>query len=423
MKSKRYSWSYLPLSLAARRLGGGTPSRKEASFWGSPGIPWFTVADLLDDNAICRLSTAREEITEEGLAQSAAKLIPRGAVVVSARVVVGKVGIAESPLATNQDFVSLIPVPLLASRFLAYFILRSKDVLRQRQKGLTIKGIDIDTLNCLNVPVPTITEQRCIIEVLDRADQLRKLRSEADAKAERILPALFLEFFGNPVVNPRGWDVVSLGQIGALERGVSRHRPRNDPFLLGGPYPLIQTSEVANCGGRIYSYTQTYSELGLQQSKLWPAGTLCITIAANIAQTGILEFDACFPDSVVGFLPYEAGTTEFVQAWLGFLQPAIEARAPGFAQKNINLALLRELPVILPPRNLRERFSEQARALQAQRRQRNRAAKLLSDLFTALLRRAFTGDLTASWREAHMNELLQEMEQQAKALASLEAGR
>jgi type I restriction enzyme S subunit len=278
-------------------------------------------------------------------------------------------------------------------------------------------------LEQLCVVLPPLSEQRRIVEIIDQADRLRELRAEADTQAERILPALFLELFGDPIGNPKGWTQVPLGQIGTLERGVSRHRPRNDPSLLGGPYPLIQTGEVTNCDGRIASYSQTYSELGLQQSRIWPPGTLCITIAANIAKTGILEFDACFPDSVVGFSPHDAGTTEFVQAWLSFLQPAIEAKAPGFAQKNINLGILRDLPVIFPPRDLRESFSTQARTLQRLCYQGSRAAEVLNNLFSLLLRRAFTGELTATWREAHMKELLQEMELQAKVLANLEAGR
>src|SRR5690606_38147340 len=101
------------------------------------------------------------------------------------------------------------------------------------------------------------------------------------------------------------WEHVPLCELGNLDRGVSKHRPRNEPALLGGPYPLVQTGDVANSEGYIQNHLSTYTELGLKQSKLWPAGTLCITIAANIANTGILTYDACFPDSVVGFVPNE----------------------------------------------------------------------------------------------------------------------
>lgn len=93
--------------------------------------------------------------------------------------------------------------------------------------------------------------------------------------------------------------------MGELAREKSKNRPRNAPELLNGPYPLIQTGDIANAGIYLKEYTQTYSELGLKQSKMWKKGTLCITIAANIAKTSILTFDACFPDSVVAFIPSE----------------------------------------------------------------------------------------------------------------------
>ena len=127
---------------------------------------------------------------------------------------------------------------------------------------------------------------------------------------EDFLRSAFLEMFGDPVTNPKGWPLIKFSEIGELDRGKSQHRPRNAPELLGGPYPLIQTGDVANSGGYIRSYKSTYSEIGLKQSRMWPKGTLCITIAANIAKTGILTFDACFPDSVVGFSPNKKTNTE-----------------------------------------------------------------------------------------------------------------
>jgi type I restriction enzyme, S subunit len=88
---------------------------------------------------------------------------------------------------------------------------------------------------------------------------------------------------------PAGWTWASLDQIGELNRGKSTHRPRNDARLYGGSYPFIQTGDIRRSNGTIREHTQTYSEFGLKQSRLWPAGTLCITIAANIAETGILS--------------------------------------------------------------------------------------------------------------------------------------
>ncbi len=154
--------------------------------------------------------------------------------------------------------------------------------------------------------------------------------------------------FGDPVTNSKKLPTKKLSELGELNRGVSKSRPRNKPELLGGPYPLVQTGEVTAAELYITSYENTYSEAGLAQSKMWPKGTLCITIAANIAQTAILGFDACFPDSVVGFLAGDNVKQIFIHYWFGFFQKILEEQAPQVAQKNINLKTLSELDVMVP---------------------------------------------------------------------------
>ena len=167
----------------------------------------------------------------------------------------------------------------------------------------------------------------------------------------------FIELFGDPVYNSSGLPTKKLRELGSLDRGRSQHRPRNDPKLLNGPYPLIQTGEVASAGLIITEYKNTYSELGLQQSRMWKAGTLCITIAANIAQTAILSFDACFPDSVVGFVPSDEVSAIYMHYWFGFFQKILEEQAPQVAQKNINLKILSDLDVMVPTKEHQEQFA------------------------------------------------------------------
>jgi type I restriction enzyme S subunit len=149
---------------------------------------------------------------------------------------------------------------------------------------------------------------------------------------------------------PAGWVWASLPQIGELNRGKSKHRPRDDARLFGGSYPFIQTGEVRKSEGTIREFHQTYSDFGLQQSRLWPAGTLCITIAANIAETGILTFAACFPDSVVGFLNENyPETTRYIEFFVRTAKENLERFAPATAQKNINLDVLKNVAVPFPP--------------------------------------------------------------------------
>jgi restriction endonuclease S subunit len=148
--------------------------------------------------------------------------------------------------------------------------------------------------------------------------------------------------FVAPYDIPDGWTWLLLPQIGEIDRGRSRHRPRNDPRLFGGRYPFIQTGEVRAANRFLASFTETYSDFGLSQSRLWPKGTVCITIAANIAETAILAIDACFPDSIVGFTADNERTMpSYVEFFLRTARDELTAFAPATAQKNINLGRLK----------------------------------------------------------------------------------
>jgi type I restriction enzyme, S subunit len=245
----------------------------------------------------------------------------------------------------------------------------------------------------IKIPLPPLPEQRRIAAILDQAETLRTQRRTALALLDTLTQSIFLDMFGDPVTNPKTWPLVRLAEMGSLDRGVSKHRPRNAPELLNGPYPLVQTGEVSNCDGYIRAYKNSYSEIGLRQSKMWPAGTLLITIAANIAKTGILTFEACFPDSVVGFRAADPATVEFVRVWLSFLQKALEDAAPESAQKNINLAILRDLRIPAPSLALQQSFATRIQAIEALKSTHRTALAQLDALFASLQHRAFSGTL------------------------------
>ena len=200
------------------------------------------------------------------------------------------------------------------------------------------------------------SKQILICEKLDKLYEIIKLRRQELQLLDELIKARFVEMFGDPVSNSYALPEATLPELGEFGRGVSKHRPRNDPKLLGGKYPLIQTGDVANARLYVTSYNSTYSKLGLEQSKMWDKGTLCITIAANIAKTAILGFDACFPDSVVGFNANEKTSNIFIHYWFSFFQAILEAQAPESAQKNINLKILSELKVIVPEKEKQDAF-------------------------------------------------------------------
>lgn len=152
----------------------------------------------------------------------------------------------------------------------------------------------------------------------------------------------------------------TLDQLGSVSRGRSRHRPRDAEFLYGGPYPFVQTGDVRRAGLHLRDFEQTYSEAGLAQSKLWPVGTLCITIAANIAETSILDMEACFPDSVIGFIPDQAkADTRFVKYLFdAVLKMRFQSFTQGAAQDNLSQAKLLSIKFPVPELVIQNEIAE-----------------------------------------------------------------
>lgn len=154
----------------------------------------------------------------------------------------------------------------------------------------------------------------------------------------------------------KDWNENKLSDLGVFSRGKSKHRPRNDERLFaGGKYPFIQTGDIKEANLYIKNHTQEYGEFGLKQSKLWNKGTLCITIAANIAETAILSYPACFPDSVVGFNAYESQSSEIFMYYIfEYIKASIQNAASGSIQDNINIDYLTTLNFKIPEKNYQD---------------------------------------------------------------------
>ena len=381
------SWEKVKLGQIVKMVTGKTPPTNNLEYFEGEYL-WVNPPDFKRKI----ISESKRTVSRKAIDEKKCTLLPIGTVLLSCIGDIGKIGIIKTIGTSNQQITGLIPNEKVYSDYLYYFLLHNKHKLESLANKAVVSILNNERLKELEVLLPPLETQKRIANILDAADALRKKDQELLKKYDELAQAIFIEMFGDPVKNEKGWDVLKFEKLGSLDRGISKHRPRNAPELLGGDYPLIQTGDVANSKGLITNFRSTYSELGLRQSKLWPKGTLCITIAANIAKTGILQIDACFPDSIVGFIPNPKLTNSiFIQFWIGFLQKILEDNAPECAQKNINLEILRGLDVICPPVELQNDFSE-------------RISQLISTkdvnpiigsekLFNSLIQKAFKGEL------------------------------
>lgn len=198
--------------------GGGTPDRSNPSFWGGD-VPWVTVKDFKS----LEITGATEHITTAGLEGSASNLIAAGTIIVPTRMALGKAAINTKPVAINQDLKALrIVDPTVVDRDYLFRLLLSKSsYLESQGKGATVKGITLDVLRELDVPLPPKKEQQRIATILEKADSLRRKRQEAIRLADELMRAVFMDMFG-------GLDTASCPQV-ELAEVVTLDAPMVDP--------------------------------------------------------------------------------------------------------------------------------------------------------------------------------------------------
>lgn len=186
------------------------------------------------------------------------------------------------------------------------------------------------------------------------------------------------------------WSYKKLNELGFVGRGRSRHRPRNEPSLYGGPYPFFQTGAVKAAELYLSSYSQTYSEKGLAQSKLWEPGTLCITIAANIAETAILKIRGCFPDSIVGFVAGpERADVRFVKYAIDTMKLRMQSISRGTTQDNLSLDKLLSFEIPTPPLPTQRKIAAILSAYDDLIENNTRRIAILEEMVQALYREWF----------------------------------
>ena len=245
------------------------------------------------------------------------------------------------------------------------------DIWQSVQGSTGLSNIDLNSLKGLRVLIPSLPEQRRIAAILssvdDAIDKTRAVIDQVQVVKRGLMRELLTRGLPGPHTQfkrtdigeiPDEWQVIELASVASIERGKFAHRPRNDPRFYGGRYPFIQTGDVAACDGLITTYSQTLNEEGLTVSKLFPAGTIVITIAANIGSTGIATFDVAFPDSLIGIQAGPRIDMRFLELVLRTRKRDLNRFAPESAQKNINLDTLKPLKLPLPRMAEQRRIAE-----------------------------------------------------------------
>lgn len=324
----------------------------------------------------------------------------------------------------STGFCILRPQMQIDNNYLFYFTISTQFIeeLTAKVKGAHYPAVSDSDVKNVKIPLPPLSEQRRIVEVLDQADRLRKLRAEADKKAERILPALFINMFGDPLLNQKGFAIEPMGELLTLVRNGTTADQNTD----GRGYPVTRIETISD--GVINPEKVRYVQLSVNELKKWKIeiGDILFSHINSETHIGKTAIYTGHPNPLIhgmNLLLMRPNKTKVFPEYL-FAMLNMESVRSSYRQRckravnqaSLNQNDIKTLEVPLASKEKQEVFCRLVSGLILPKESQIKAKEKIQVLFETILHRAFTGDLTASWRQAHMKELLQEMEIQAKAL-------
>lgn len=383
--------SIFPLGEICSFVGGGTPSRKIPEYFAGT-IPWATVKDFKQ----FRLADTEEHITEKAVADSAANIVEAGTVLLVSRVGLGKVAIADTRLAINQDIKALTPRHDILPEYLFWFLLSKAPDIERMGAGATVKGITLNDIKAIRMPVPTLDEQRRIVDLLARAEGIVRLRREAEKKAAELLPALFLAMFGDPATNPKGWEVGTIADVLAESPTLGTMAK---PSSTAGRWLDLRVANIQ--GGQLLLDDKKWIDLPDEQIARFALRHGDVLLARAIGSLDHLgKAVVVYPDGDWAFdshlmrLRFDA-TRLLPEVFKGFLESAsgreefLKHTRQSAVQFNINGKEIRQIALPIPPLDLQHEYLNRIANVLAVKSQQDVAMAKAQETFDALLSKVF----------------------------------
>jgi type I restriction enzyme S subunit len=394
-------WEWKKLGEIGEICSGGTPStRDETNFDGN--IPWVTPADLSNFEGIY-IEKGKRNISEKGLSSSSAKLLPKNSVIFSSRAPIGYVAIASNPLTTNQGFKNIILKEEILPEYIYYYLKKSKRLVESYASGTTFLEVSATRFSQIPVVIPPLETQQKIVSLLEKAEETKKLRAQADELTQKLLQSVFLEMFGDPVKNPRKWDERSLESLLDEDPQNGLYKPSTDygegtqilriDSFYDGKISNIKKLKRLNCTPEeIKKYGLNIGEVLINRVNsleyLGKCGLVETLFEPTVFESNIMRLklkkSTVNPEYLTSFL-----CTQFIKNQI--LQKAKKA----VNQASINQADVKSLKILLPPIQLQNNYSFIIKQIERTKQSQKQSSLEINNLFDALMQKAFTGELIA----------------------------
>ena len=352
---------------------GGTPDSNNDQYYCENGTNWVAINDM---SLVDYVENTAKHITNLAINEKKLKIYPKGTIIYSIYATLGHVAELSKPACINQALLALsIKDKSFNKSYFKYSLNAMREYVLAFSSGNTQFNLNAQKVRNFTLLTPSFETQQRIASYLDKKcnkiEETIQKQQQVIEKLKAYKQSLITEAVTGKIKIqngkvcgkyesykdsgvewigkiPKGWEVIKLKFSSQIMRGLFSHRPRNDPDYYDGVHPFIQTGEVARAVKYITTYSQTLNELGFSVSREFPAGTVLLTIAANVGDVAILDFNACFPDSVIGFYPKENVSKIFMFYVLKSMKEQFMRNAIISTQMNLNINIVKEEFIPLP---------------------------------------------------------------------------
>lgn len=390
-----------PLSDCISLYGGGTPSKDKPEYWDG-NIPWASVKDLKTN----RLNYTQDTITALGLANSSSKIAKSGTIIIATRMAVGRVTITEFDVAINQDLKAIICSDNVDVKYLFYFLFSQENNFNKVASGATVKGIKINHILDIKIPLPPLAEQQKIAAILDAADSLRQKDRQLVDHYTTLSQSLFLEMFGDIFINPFNFTSNKLEHLLKSKKDMvdgpfgSSIDTKVD-YCPDGEIPVIRTKNISidnkfKTDDLKFMRREKYETV--IRSQVIP-GDIVLTKVGTIGNVCIMP--DLYEEAVLSTtgscrirINEEIVNKKYFLHYLNFYKPRMQDIASAGVQAFLNMTHIKGFDIVCPPITLQNQFADRVKFIEAQTQQAEASLEKSEALFNSLLQRAFTGELT-----------------------------
>jgi type I restriction enzyme S subunit len=388
-------------------VSGSTPKTEIKEFWGG-NIPWVTPKEI-NKLSSKYLNHTERTITESGFRSSALSMLPKGSILFTSRAPIGLVAISNIEVCTNQGFKSIALYNDIYPLYIYFVLKKCVKELNDLGTGTTFKELSKSTFENFKIPVPSFTDQIRIGNILDKVESLIKQRKESITLLDEYLKSTFLEMFGDPVNNKKRWNIEKLNKLTQIGTGATPSRTRDSDFY-GGDVSWVKTTEVK--GEYIYSTEEKITQLALQLSncKVYPSETVLVAMygqGKTRGNVGYLKINAATNQACAAILPSKRVNQIFLFKLLKYSYLYLRNLARGGNQENLNLKIVGDIEIILPPIFLQTQFAQIVEKTEALKSKYQQSLQELEQLFGSLSQKAFKGELDLSHILVTENEVKQ----------------